>query len=494
MTTAPEPVTYGNWRKARGLGIGHLSPAQSLVLVGCVGVPTLASSLLGLIETLPLIGVAVVVALLLVVRVRGTTPAEVIVRAARFSMARKRGWADLSGGMLTDHPRGHDLPGVMAPLAPLSTDDGRGGKQGLLWHRRSGHITAVLRVSPLGVELADSSDVDAWVANWGAFLADLGYRPMIDHVAITTDTVPAGGSSSRDYIAERIDPTSPPAAQAVMRELAELTPDAVADVDTRISITFDPAVAPIKPDDLLAAAAEVTRWLPGVEQMLAPCGIAYNNRLTAEEITAILRTAYDPAARADAARSLTSPNRHELLRWEEAGPVRATEEWDLWRHDSAISVTWALTEAPRQAVISQVLLPLLSPGPYARRVTLLYRPFPAEDAARKLESEISNTVIRQWWNRTTQRDTTQRDIDDNAQARQAAREESAGAGVGTFTLYVSTSVPHADFLPAAIADVEQRAGQAKLRLRRLNGAHAAGFAAALGMGIDPATTTGKARR
>ena len=43
----------------------------------------------------------------------------------------------------------------------------------------------------------------------------------------------------------------------------------------------------------------------------------------------------------------------------------------------------------------------------------------------------------------------------------------------------------ADQLPAAVADLEQRAGQAKLRLRRLRGSQAAGFAAALGVGINP---------
>lgn len=69
---------------------------------------------------------------------------------------------------------------------------------------------------------------------------------------------------------------------------------------------------------------------------------------------------------------------------------------------------------------------------------------------------------------------------------QSAREEAQGAGVGRFTLYVTTTVLHPDDLPAAVADVEQRAGQSKLRLRRLRGAQSAGFAAALGVGIDPA--------
>ena len=49
----------------------------------------------------------------------------------------------------------------------------------------------------------------------------------------------------------------------------------------------------------------------------------------------------------------------------------------------------------------------------------------------------------------------------------------------------AASSPDDAELSAAVADVEQRAGQARLRLRRLRGAQAAGFAAALGMGVDP---------
>lgn len=484
-TGASEARTYGNWRRARGLGIGRLSLAQTVVLFGCLLAPILTAYLFGVLAALPVLGLAGLVVGLLVVRMGGSTPADVLARMVRFARARSRGWAELSGGVLTDHPRRHDLPGVMAPMVPIAADDGRGGSQGMLWNRRTGMLTVVLRVAPLGIELADPAGAEQWVANWGAFLADLGYRPMVRHVAVTVESYPSGGSTSRDYIAERISADAPEAAQQVMGELIRMTPESVADVSTRVAITFDPAAANPKPANLLDAVAEVTRWLPGIEHMLGPCGIALTGRLSARELVAILRTAYDPASRADVARAATDDTADELVRWEDAGPVRASESWDYWAHDSAVSVAWALSEAPRQAVVSRVLMPLLSPGAYARRVTLVYEPFPAERAAAALEAEVTNTAVRREWRKRTKKDATQRDRDDEAQARQATREESAGAGVGRFTLYGSTSVPTTEQLPSAIADLEQRAGQAKVRLRRLRGAHAAGFAAALGMGSNP---------
>ena len=77
---------------------------------------------------------------------------------------------------------------------------------------------------------------------------------------------------------------------------------------------------------------------------------------------------------------------------------------------------------------------------------------------------------------------------------QSAREEAEGAGVGRFTLYVTTTVTDESLLPAATADVEQRAGQAKLRLRRLRGSQVTAFAASLGMGINPAELDRRPRR
>jgi hypothetical protein len=145
-------------------------------------------------------------------------------------------------------------------------------------------------------------------------------------------------------------------------------------------------------------------------------------------------------------------------------------------------------------VVDRVLTPLLAPGPFPRRVTLLYEPYSAGTAATEVEREITNTQVRRAFAQRTRRDETQRERDDFARALQSAREEAEGAGVGKFCLYVSTTVGAEELLPAATADVEQRAGQSKLRLRRLRGAQAAGFAAALGVGLNPAELARRAFR
>ncbi|MHA6783953.1 SCO6880 family protein [Pseudonocardia saturnea] len=473
------PRLYGNWRAERGWGVGSLSTTATLVLFAAVLVPLLAVSAFPSL-TLPLLGLSAAVIGAVVVRVGGVSLTDIMVRRARFHRARAAGWTELSGGILTEHPRGTDLPGVLAPLRPLDVDDGRGGRHALLWHRRTGTLTAVLRCSPIGLDLADPDRADAWVAAWGALLADLGYLPLIRHLAVTVDTAPTGGATVRDHIASALDPTAPALSRRIMAELAELTPATAAEADARVAICLDPARATPRPADLLAAAVEVSRRLPAIENQLAACGVAVLGRASTGWLTARIRAAFDPHHRPH----LNRPD--VVLDWRDAGPVAARERWDSYRHEGGLSVTWALREAPRQAVGSGVLVPLLAPGAFPRRTTWLYQPYPAEQAAAKVENEVTSGQVRRAWAERTRRDETQRERDDRDRALQSAREEAQGAGVGRFTLYVTTTVLHDDDLPAAIADVEQRAGQSKLRLRRLRGAQAAGFAASLGVGIDPA--------
>ena len=49
-------------------------------------------------------------------------------------------------------------------------------------------MTPTLRVIPASTWLANRTDADTWVANWGGWLASLGYLPMVRHVTVTIDT------------------------------------------------------------------------------------------------------------------------------------------------------------------------------------------------------------------------------------------------------------------------------------------------------------------
>ncbi|GAA2848294.1 hypothetical protein GCM10010472_01510 [Pseudonocardia halophobica] len=472
------PRMYGNWRPARGWGIGSLSTTATVTLFLALLGPLVAMSIAPL-TALPLAAVSALVLAGMLVRVGGTTAAEYLTRVTRFRRARLAGWTELSGGLLTDHPRKADLPGVLAPVVPVETDDGRGGRQCLLWDRRNGRLSAVLRLSPVGLDLADADQADIWVAGWGSLLADLGYHRLVTGLTVTIDTAPSGGTTISQHVARSLDRNAPALARRILDELVAATPATAAEIDARATVTIDPHRASPRPSDLVEACVETVRGLPAIENGLAASGVAVLGRADTGYLLGRIRAAFDPTARPWLAGD------DEITQWADAGPIAASERWDSYRHDSGISVTWGMREAPRQSVAARVLAPLLAPGQFPRRVCLVYEPYPAEQAAAKVEAEITSGQIRRAWAERTRRDETQRDRDDRHRALQSAREEAEGAGVGRFTLYVTTTVTDERDLPTAVADVENRAGQAKIRLRRMRGTQAAAFAVGLGIGVDP---------
>jgi len=273
----------------------------------------------------------------------------------------------------------------------------------------------------------------------------------------------------------------------VLTQLVDVSPAAAADVETRISVTFDPAHSPAKPRDLDESIDEIGRTLPGLQDALGNCGLTVLGRATADELTATVRTAYDPQTRGDVARlvSAGSTATADLLDWDTAGPVAAEEHYDSYQHDSGWSVSWAWHEAPRALVHADVLARLLAPGPFPKRVSLVYRPFSAGQAAQIVDREVNAAAFRDALRAAQKRDENARDRADKERALRAAREEAAGAGVGLMSMFVTVTVLDKAELGRAIADVESRAEVAKIRLRRLWASQAAGFATTLPCGICP---------
>ena len=482
--TASRPAvrTYGGWRRARGIGLFGLGPGNTAVVLACVVVPMLLASVSlqwGAIVLPP----AIATAGFTVMTFDGMTLAQLAQRRLSWWWSSRQSWTTYRATTVDEHERAWDLPGVLAPTKLLSARDDAGRPYGIVWNRRNGRLTVTFRCAATSTWLVDGKDAEAWISNWHSWLASLGYLPMVRSVAVTVDTAPEPGTALRDAVLPKLSDSAPQDVAHFIYQLVTRSPAASADVDTRVSITFDPARSSPRPANLDAAVDEVNRQLVGLESALMGCGVTVLGRATAQQLAGIVRTAFDPASRGDVERELIlRPDDEGMLTWAEAGPVGAREEWGQYRHDTGTSVSWAWHEAPRQQVTSGVLARLLSPGRYARRVTMQYRPLSAGEAARVLESQVNAAAFREAYRRAQRRDETARDLADRAQAQRAAVEEAQGAGVVLMSLYVTTTVQDDDQLAAAAADVESRADQSKIRLRRLYGAQAAGFAETLPCG------------
>ena len=484
---AHRPRDYGGWRRRRGIGMFGFGATGTLAVLGALLVLIITATaapaaLLYLAPPVLLVGG------LGLARIGGEPAALAALRRARWQYAAARNCTRYRAAVVAEHSPRFQMPGVLAPLTLLDAEDGYGGRYGIVLDRRTGTMTPTLRVIPASTWLANREDADTWVANWGGWLAGLGYLPMARWVTVTIDTAPEPGSTLTDSVAAALDPTSPLAARQIMGQLVEAAPAAAADVDTRVSITFDPKASPSASANLTVAAAEVGRTLHGLESALGTCGVTVLGRASVDEIAGVVRTAFDPAARGEVNRILApaAATPGSDLGWADAGPVGAEEEPGCYRHDSGISVSWAWSEAPRQNVTADVLARLVAPGRYPKRVSLQYRPFSAAEATRVLEAEVNAAQFRAIYKRRTGRDETARDSNDQARARQAAAEEAAGAGVCLVSLYVTVTVASDAELSRAVAETEAAAESSKIRLRRMTYSQAVGWAATLPCGVCPA--------
>jgi hypothetical protein len=484
--TSDHPVrTYGGWRRSRSIGLLGLGPAATFIALGCFAALMLiaAFSLRLLLYVAP---PAVLAGATGVIRIGGVPLAQLAVQRLRWWHGTHAGHTSYRAEAVQQHTGILQLPGTLAATELLSAEDGQGGRYGLVRDRHTGYLTATIRVAPVSTWLADPADADQWVANWGAWLASLGYLPALRWVTVTVDTAPDPGSTLTSQVAAAIDPAAPRPALEIMDQLVASAPAAAADVDTRVSITVNPAAFPAQPRTVSEAVTETGQALLGLESALGTCGVSVLGRARAVDLAGIVRTAFDPAVRGEVSRLLAKPMGPALeaqLDWSAAGPAGAEEHWDCYQHDSGTSVSWAWREPPRQNVTSSVLARLLGPGSYPKRVSLQYRPLPAAAAARTLEGEVRAASFCSEYARRTRRDETARDAHDQARARQAADEEARGAGVSLIALYVTVTVTDLAQLSRATADTEAAAESSRIRLQRLYRSQAAGFTVTLPCGI-----------
>ena len=348
MTSDPGPVrTYGGWRRRRGIGLLGLGPAATFILLGVLVILLVIAVLSArtLLYALPAAALAAAAAL---IRPGGTPIAGILLHRIRWQYATMTGQNGYLAGAVQQHAGILQLPGTLAATELLSAEDGYGRWYGLVRDRRTGCLTATLRVVPTSTWLAATSDADSWVANWGAWLASLGYVPAVRWVSVTIDTAPDPGSALADHIAAATDPQAPRPARDILAQLVATAPAAAADVDTRVSITFDPAAYPSTPRTVAAAVAETGQSLAGLESALSSCGLTLLGRARAIDLAGAVRIAFDPAVRGEVSRLLASqvsPALETQLDWAAAGPEAALEQWDRYRHDSGISVSWTWRDA-----------------------------------------------------------------------------------------------------------------------------------------------------
>lgn len=139
-----------------------LGPVASIVVLG-TAVAVLGTASLSLKAALWMLGPALIVAVVTIVRWDGVPLSHAVQERIRWRWTRLRGHTSWRGGVMVAHDHAFDLPGALAPLSLLSAEDGLGGQYGVVWDQRSGMLTATVRCASSSTWLADRGDADAWV-------------------------------------------------------------------------------------------------------------------------------------------------------------------------------------------------------------------------------------------------------------------------------------------------------------------------------------------
>ena len=208
MTSDDHVRTYGGWRRSRSIGLLGLGPAATFILLGCFAALVLIAAVLAQ-------GPALCRAACCagrcgwLIRVGGVPLAQLAVQRLRWWHGTRAGYTSYRAEVVLQHTGVLQLPGTLAATELLSAEDGLGGRYGLVRDRHTGYLTATLRVAPVSTWLADPADADRWVANWGAWLASLGYLPALRWVTVTVDTAPDPGSTLTARSPPRSTPRRP---------------------------------------------------------------------------------------------------------------------------------------------------------------------------------------------------------------------------------------------------------------------------------------------
>jgi type VII ESX secretion system EccE translocon-like protein len=347
---------------------------------------------------------------------------------------------------------------------------------GVLSEPRHRRLTAVLACRVLAFSLLDPEAQERRLARWGLILSGAA-GGAVRRIQWIERTVPAQGDELARWLHDERDPAIPLRGTPMIESYLELigaTTRAAQEHEVLIAVQIDPRhVAGRRRDGAVAALVEQTERLA---EGLEAAEVSVLGALGPGQLARVLRTAFDPYARAElAALEAADPGRHGLSE-ANAWPLGAREHWDSYRSDGAWHATFWIGEWPRVDVSPMFMDALLGRSSVVRTVAVTFEPVAPERSTREAEAAITRDhADRELRHRFGQAETARQ-----RQAQEAAvrRESELAAGHAEVRLagFVTVTGRDRDDLRRACAEVHEQAVRARLELHRMYGQQADAFA------------------
>ncbi len=347
---------------------------------------------------------------------------------------------------------------------------------GVLSEQRHRRLTAVLACRVLAFSLLDPEAQERRLARWGLILSGAAGGP-VRRIQWIERTVPAQGDELARWLHDERDPAVPLRGTPMIESYLELigaTTRAAQEHEVLIAIQIDPRHVPGRGGD--AAVGVLLEQTERLAEALEAAEVSVLGALGPLQLARVLRTAFDPYARAEiAALEAADPVRQGLSE-ANAWPLGAREHWESYRSDGAWHATFWIGEWPRVDVSPMFMDALLGRSSVVRTVAVTFEPVAPERSTREAEAAITrDRADRELRHRFGQAETARQ-----RQAQEAAvrRESELAAGHAEVRLagFVTVTGRDRDDLRRACVEVHEQAVRARLELHRMYGQQADAFA------------------
>ena len=373
-----------------------------------------------------------------------------------------------------------ELPRELRGVELVSIEH-HGRALGALAERRGRLLTPVLACQALSFALLDAEVQERRLAQWGTVLATAASQP-IRRLQWIERTAPAQGDELARWLHSARDPSIPARGTPVVDSYLELigqSTQVTHDHEILIAIQLDTARLPgrseLQQEQVLEQVGQIVRGLEAAE-------IRVRGALSAGQLARVLRTGFDPYARAELSAMDALTGGAQALAAHAGGPLAAVETWDHYRCDGALHATHWISGWPRVEVSPMFMDALLADSDAVRTVALTFEPVAPERSAREVEAAITrDRADSELRRRFGQSETARQRQAQEAAARREA-ELAAGHGEVRFSGFVTVSGRDEGELRRACAEIHRHAARARLELRRMYGQQAEAFSFTLPLG------------
>jgi hypothetical protein len=366
------------------------------------------------------------------------------------------------------------LAGVTISAAP---DEAGSPPMGVVRDVKAGTLAAMVAVHGRSFSLLDPAEKQRRLDGWAAVLAGLCRDGSAVHrVQWVERATPGERDGLRRYLEESGRPAGPRPRESYAELISGAGPVGQAHLTVLVLAVHLRKAARVARGfgrGQAAGCAVLRRELRLLQGQLRNADLIVDRVLTAGEVAAIMRGAFDPA-RSDAGRTRLEP--------ESTWPVASEEAWSTCQADGSWHATYWIAEWPRIEVGPDFLSPLLLATTGYRVASVVMAPVPPARAAREVEAartaDLADEQLRQKAGFLT---TARRQREAEGVIRRES-ELADGHAEYRFSGYVTVSAATATELDVACAEVEQAARQSNLVLRRLYGQQADAFTWTLPLG------------